>query len=46
MQHLLTDRKLKLDAIREGLTQSAMRDRAATTQQPLLKRIRAFFTLR
>jgi hypothetical protein len=46
MSHPLMDRKLKLDTIREGLTQSAMRERAATTQQALLRRIRAFFTLR
>jgi small-conductance mechanosensitive channel/CRP-like cAMP-binding protein len=45
MSRLLTDRKLKLDAIREGLTQSAVHDRAATTQQALLNRIRTFFTL-
>jgi len=45
MSHLLTERKLKLDAIREGLTQSAMHERAATTQQALLIRIRTFFTL-
>lgn len=46
MSHLLTDRKLKLDAIREGISQSAIHERAAGTQQALLKRIRAFFTLR
>jgi len=45
MSHLLTDRKLRLDAIREGLTQSAMHQRAASTQQALLNRIRTFFTL-
>jgi small-conductance mechanosensitive channel/CRP-like cAMP-binding protein len=46
MSHLLTDRKLRLDAIREGLTQSAMHQRVASTQQALLNRIRTFFTLR
>ncbi len=45
MSHLLTDRKLKLDAIREGLTQAALNERSATTQQALLRRIRTFFTL-
>jgi small-conductance mechanosensitive channel/CRP-like cAMP-binding protein len=46
MSHLLTERKLHLDAIREGLTQAAMHQRAASTQQALLDRIRTFFTLR
>jgi small-conductance mechanosensitive channel/CRP-like cAMP-binding protein len=46
MSHLLTERKLKLDAIREGLTQAALHHRRASTQQALLDRIRTFFTLR
>jgi small-conductance mechanosensitive channel/CRP-like cAMP-binding protein len=45
MSHLLTERKLRLDAVREGLTQSAIHHRSASTQQALLERIRTFFTL-
>jgi small-conductance mechanosensitive channel/CRP-like cAMP-binding protein len=46
MSHLLADRKLHIDAVRDGLTQNAMSQPVASTQQVLLNRIRTFFTLR
>jgi CRP-like cAMP-binding protein len=46
MSHLLADRKLQIDAVRESLTHSVTHERAATSQEALLNRIRTFFMLR
>jgi CRP-like cAMP-binding protein len=46
MSHLLAERKLQLDAVRESLTHSAIQDSAATSQKVLFDRIRTFFMLR
>jgi small-conductance mechanosensitive channel/CRP-like cAMP-binding protein len=46
MSHLLANRTLQLDAVRESLSHSAMQESAAGTQKVLLDRIRTFFMLR
>lgn len=45
ISHLLAQRRIELDAVREGLTEEAMRQRMQRTQGDLLYRIRKFFTL-
>lgn len=41
----LARRRAELDAVREGLTEQAKRQRAASGEQDLLRKIKAFFTL-
>jgi small-conductance mechanosensitive channel/CRP-like cAMP-binding protein len=43
--HILARRRVELDAVREDLTEEAMRQRMSHTQGDLLRRIRDFFTL-
>jgi small-conductance mechanosensitive channel/CRP-like cAMP-binding protein len=45
ISHLLAQRKLELDALRQGLHAEAMLHTMAQTQSDLLQRIRKFFTL-
>jgi len=43
---ILARRRAELDAVREGLTEEATRQRARSTQGDLLRRIKSFFTLK
>lgn len=45
ISHILARRRVELDAVREDLTEEAMRQRLSHTQGDLLRRIRDFFTL-
>jgi len=45
VSHVLATRKVELDAVREELSDEAVRERMARTQKAVLDRIREFFRL-
>lgn len=45
ISHVLANRRVELEAVREGLNEEAAKQRLQHTQGDLLKRIRSFFTI-